>query len=58
MTEAKADEMIKDMRKMCAEILKSKDACWELLISAGINTEEDRRKHEEKEAGKKRRTKK
>jgi hypothetical protein len=50
--------MIKDMRKICAEILKSKDACWEFLISAGINTEEDRRKHEEKEAGKKRRTKK
>ena len=58
MTVAEADEMIKGMSEIKAKLLKSKDACWKFLISAGIYTEEDRRKHEEKEALKKRRTKK
>lgn len=41
--------MIKGMEEFTAELLKSKDACWKFLISAGIKTEEDRRKNEERQ---------
>ncbi|WP_431213648.1 hypothetical protein ACQ86N_01675 [Puia sp. P3] len=48
MTEAEAKELIDFMHKKTNELLKSKDACWKFLIDAGIETEESRRKHEEK----------
>ena len=49
MTKAEADEMIQGMQEFSKEMLKSKDAIWKFLISAGIETEESRRKHEAKE---------
>jgi hypothetical protein len=56
MTKAEADEIIQGIQEMTAELVKSKEASWKFLIDAGIYTEEDRRKHEEKE--KKRESKK
>ena len=49
MTDAEADELIRVIRETTAELVKSKEACWEFLIRAGIETEESRRKHEAKE---------
>jgi hypothetical protein len=48
MTEKEAQEMIKGMNEMKDRLVKSKEACWQFLISAGIETEESRRKFEEK----------
>jgi len=48
MTEKESKELIDFIEKRTKELLKSKDACWEFLIDAGIETEESRRKHEEK----------
>jgi hypothetical protein len=55
MTEKESKELIDFIDKRSKEILKSKDAIWEFLIDAGIETEESRREHEEqlKERGKK-----
>jgi len=54
MTEKESKEFIDFIDKRTKEILKSKDACWEFLISIGIETEESRRKHEEEEMRKRR----
>lgn len=48
MTDNEAKELIDFMHKRTDELLKSKEACWKFLIRAGIETEESRRKHEEK----------
>jgi hypothetical protein len=56
MTEAEMNKILKAMDESAAEALKSKEASWKFLIDLGIETEESRKKHEEKEA--KRRKKK
>ena len=56
MTEAEVKEILKAMDELGAEALKSKEASWRFLIDLGIETEESRKKHEEKES--KRRKKK
>jgi hypothetical protein len=49
MTEYEMNRILKAMEEHGAELSKSKDATWKFLIDAGIETEESRRKHEEKE---------
>jgi len=56
MTQKEMNEMLKAIDEVFDEALKSKEATWKFLIDAGIETEESRRKHEAKEA--KRRKKK
>jgi hypothetical protein len=53
MTEAEMNRKIAAMERITNEALKSKESTWQLLIDAGIYTEEDKRKHEEKMAKKK-----
>ncbi len=49
MTEYEMNRVLKAMEEHDAELSKSKEATWKFLIDAGIETEESRRKHEEKE---------
>ena len=50
------NKILKAMDELGAEALKSKEASWKFLIDFGLETEESRKKHEEKES--KRRKKK
>ncbi len=52
MTEEQAQEFIAAARRITDEALKSKDTTWQLLIDAGIYTEDDKIKHEAKLARK------